>query len=333
MKKLLVLAVMCLSLMVSNAYARDYIEIVGSSTVYPFSTTVAEQFGKTSKYPTPKVESTGSGGGMKLFCQGIGTQTPDMTNASRAIKKSEIEMCKSNGVTDILEVKIGYDGIVVANSKQAVQFELTRKDLFLALAKDVPIGEGNLIPNPNRTWNDVNPALPAVKIEVLGPPPTSGTRDAFLELVMEKGGQKFPWIKALKKKDKKAYKAICHTIREDGAYIEAGENDNLIIQKLNANHDALGIFGFSFLDQNTDKIQGSLIEGIKPTFEGIADGSYPVSRPLFFYVKQQHMGTIPGMQEFLDEFVSDKAIGEDGYLPEKGLIPLPEGEKSIRKLQ
>jgi phosphate transport system substrate-binding protein len=170
-----------------------------------------------------------------LFCQGIGTQTPDMTNASRAIKKSEIEMCKSNGVTDILEVKIGYDGIVVANSKQAVQFELTRKDLFLALAKDIPAGEGNLIPNPNRTWNDVNPALPAVKIEVLGPPPTSGTRDAFLELVMEKGGQKFPWIKALKKKDKKAYKAICHTIREDGAYIEAGENDNLIIQKLNAN--------------------------------------------------------------------------------------------------
>jgi phosphate transport system substrate-binding protein len=333
MKKILLLMAMVMMFCGTAYAARDYIEIVGSSTVYPFSTTVAEQFGRTSEFPTPKVESTGSGGGLKLFCQGIGTQTPDMTNASRAIKQSEIDMCKSNGVTDILEVKIGYDGIVVANSKQTDRYELTRKDLFLALAKDIPAGEGKLIPNPHNTWNDINPALPAVKIEVIGPPPTSGTRDAFLELVMEKGGQTFPWIKALKKKDKKAYKAICHAIREDGVYIEAGENDNLIIQKLVANPNALGIFGFSFLDQNTDKIQGSLIEGTEPTFEGIADGSYPVSRPLFFYVKQQHMDTIPGMQEFLDEFTSDKAIGEDGYLPEKGLIPLPKGEKAIRKLQ
>lgn len=334
MKKLLVLAVMCLSLIGGNAYAaRDYIEIVGSSTVYPFSTTVAEQFGKTSKYPTPKVESTGSGGGLKLFCQGIGVQTPDMTNASRAIKQTEIEMCRGNGVTDILEVKIGYDGIVVANSKQSEVFGFTRKDLFLALAKEIPAGEGKMIPNPHKTWKDVNPALPAIKIEVLGPPPTSGTRDAFLELVMEKGAKKFDWLKALSKSDKKAFKAISHAIREDGAYIEAGENDNLIIQKLTANPNALGIFGFSFLDQNTDKIQGSLIEDVEPTFDSIADGTYSVSRPLFFYVKQQHMGTIPGMQEFLDEFTSDKAIGEDGYLPEKGLIPLPEGEEAIRKLQ
>lgn len=334
MKKLLILAVMCLSLIGGNVFAaRDYIEIVGSSTVYPFSTTVAEQFGKTSKFPTPKVESTGSGGGLKLFCEGIGVQHPDITNASRAIKQSEIDRCRSNGVTDIMEVKIGYDGIVVANSKTSGQFELTRKDLFLALAKEIPIEEGKLIPNPHKTWNDVNPALPNVKIEVLGPPPTSGTRDAFLELVMEKGAKTFDWIKALKKKDKKAYKALCHAIREDGAYVEAGENDNLIIQKLDANPNSLGIFGFSFLDQNTDKIQGSLIEGVEPTFDSIADGSYSVSRPLFFYVKKQHMSTIPGMQEFVDTFTSDKAIGEDGYLPDKGLIPLPEGEKPIRMIE
>jgi phosphate transport system substrate-binding protein len=331
MKKIMMsLMAICLVFGVSNVFARDYISIVGSSTVYPFSTTVAEQFGKTTSYPTPKVESTGSGGGFKLFCQGIGVGTPDITNASRAIKKSEVIMCQENGITEIIEVKIGYDGIVVANSKKSEQFTLTRKDLFLALAKDIPNGEGTLIPNPHKTWKDVNTTLPNIKIEVLGPPPTSGTRDAFLELVMEKGAKTFPWLKDLRKTDKKAFKGIAHTIREDGAYIEAGENDNLIIQKLIANPNALGIFGFSFLDNNLDKIQGSMIEGVEPSFDGIADGSYPVSRPLFFYVKKQHMEAIHGIDEFLKEFTSDKAIGKNGYLSERGLIPLPEGEKNIQ---
>jgi phosphate transport system substrate-binding protein len=309
--------------------ARDYISIVGSSTVYPFATVVAEQFGKTTSFKTPKIESTGSGGGLKLFSAGVGVEHPDITNASRRIKKSEFEKCQKNGVKGIVEVKIGYDGIVLANSKKTKQMSLSRKDIFLALAKDVPDPSGaeKLVPNPYKTWKDVNSALPATKIEVLGPPPTSGTRDAFVELAMEGGAKKFAWIKAMKKKDKKAYKAVCHTVREDGAYIEAGENDNLIVQKLNANPDALGIFGFSFLDQNSDKIQGSLVDGKAPTFDAIADGQYPVSRPLFFYVKKAHMGTIPGMQDYLKEFTSEKAWGPDGYLADKGLIPMPDAER------
>jgi len=312
------------------ASGRDYISIVGSSTVYPFATVVAEQFGKTTSFKTPKIESTGSGGGLKLFCTGVGVEHPDITNASRRIKQSEIDKCRVNGVTDIVEVKVGYDGIVVANSKKSTPLKLTRKDLFLALAKDVPDPHGvvgNLVPNPCKTWKDVNPDLPDVKIEVLGPPPTSGTRDAFVELAMEGGAKQFSWIKEMKKQDKKKYKGICHTIREDGAYIEAGENDNLIVQKLEANPNALGIFGFSFLDQNTDKVQGSFIDGVQPTFEAIADGKYPVSRPLFFYVKKAHVEVIPGMAEYLREFTSDKAWGPDGYLSEKGLIPMPDDER------
>ncbi len=208
------------------AAERNYISIVGSSTVYPFATVVAEQFGKTSKFKTPKIEATGSGGGLKLFCSGIGVKHPDITNSSRRIKKSEIEMCAKNGIMEITEIKIGYDGIVIANSTKAKIMEVGRKDLFLALAKDVPTGkEGQLIPNPNKTWKDVNPSLPNIKIEVLGPPPTSGTRDAFAELALEGGCKKFEWIEAMKKKDKKKYKAICHAVREDGAYVEAGEND------------------------------------------------------------------------------------------------------------
>ncbi len=312
-----------------EASARDYISIVGSSTVYPFATTVAEQFGKTTRFKTPKIESTGSGGGLKLFCSGIGTAHPDIANASRRIKKSEYEQCLENGVKEIVEVKIGYDGIVLANSKNAAQMDIERKDLFLALAKSVPDpkNEGKFIDNPYQTWKDVNPALPAVKIEVLGPPPTSGTRDAFVELVMDEGCEAFPSIEAVKSTDKDMHKSICRTIREDGAYIEAGENDNLIVQKLNVNPDAYGIFGFSFLDQNTDRIQGSKIEGKSPTFEEIAAGAYPVSRPLYFYVKKAHIGTIPGMEEYLAEFTSDKAWGEEGYLTDKGLIPMPDDER------
>ncbi len=335
MKKLVLsAAVAALSMNALQAAGRDTISVMGSSTVYPFATVVAERFGKGSDFKTPKIESTGTGGGMKLFCAGDGIDTPDMTNASRRIKKSEFEMCQKNGVAGITEVMIGYDGIVIANSKKSEVMKLSRKDIFLALAKQVPAKDGSekLVANPYKTWKEVNPALPADKIEVLGPPPTSGTRDAFAELALEGGCKTFDWIKAMKKKDKKQYKTVCHSVREDGAYIEAGENDNLIVQKLTANPKALGVFGFSFLDQNADKVQGSTIDGSVPTFDNIADGSYPVSRPLYFYVKKAHVGRIPGMVEYVTEFTSEAAMGEDGYLADKGLIPLPDKmRKEVRE--
>jgi phosphate transport system substrate-binding protein len=308
--------------------SRDYIYIVGSSTVYPFSTVVAERFGRATEFKTPKVESTGSGGGLKLFCEGVGVDHPDITNASRAIKQSEVDACASNGVTDVVEVKIGYDGIVIANAINSPSIALSRADIFLALAKEVP-GEtdGELIENPYRTWADVNPDLPDVRIEVLGPPPTSGTRDAFVELAMEGGCKSIPWIKELKSTDSNSYKAICHTIREDGAFVEAGENDNLIVQKLEANPDAFGIFGFSFLDQNSEKVKGAKVDGVEPSFDAIADGDYPVSRPLYFYVKKAHVDVIPGLRGFLREFTSERAWGDEGYLSDRGLIPMPEEER------
>lgn len=318
--------------MISPAFAaRDYISIVGSSTVYPFATVVAEQYGKTSGGKTPKIESTGSGGGFKLFCGGVGVDHPDITNSSRAIKDSEVKICADNGVKEIVEVKIGYDGIAVANAKSAAKMSLSRKDLFLALAKDVPDPNdpSKTIANPYKTWKDVNPALPANKIEVLGPPPTSGTRDAFVELVMETGADTIEALKNLKKADAKAHTKVTQTVREDGAYVEAGENDNLIVQKLQSNPNALGIFGFSFLDQNADKVQGSAIEGKVPTYEAIADGSYPVSRPLFFYVKKAHVEVIPGIKGYLAEFASDKAWGKEGYLADKGLIAMPDAERKM----
>ena len=314
-----------------QAAGRDTISIVGSSTVYPFATVVAEKFGKKTSFNTPKIESTGSGGGMKLFCSGVGLDTPDITNASRAIKKSEFEGCQENGVTDITEVQIGFDGIAIANSRQAPLYELTRMDLYLALAKQVPNPDGSqtLVDNPYTTWKEVNSSLPATKIEVLGPPPTSGTRDAFVELAMEGGCKQVDWIKAMKKTNKSAYKTACHSVREDGVYIEAGENDNLIVQKLEKNPVALGIFGYSFLEQNDDKVQGSIVEGTSAEFESIADGSYPISRPLFFYVKNEHIGSVPGLREFLQEFTSEAAMGDDGYLLDKGLIPLSEEKRAM----
>ena len=314
------------------AEARDQIRIVGSSTVFPFATAVAEEFGKTTGHKTPVVESTGSGGGLKLFCAGVGVDHPDITNASRRIKTSEVERCAGNGVTGITEVKIGYDGIVLANSKATEAFSITLQQLFLALAKDVP-SDGGMVPNPNQTWSDVDASLPAAKIEVLGPPPTSGTRDAFVELAMEGGCKTFPDIKALKKQDKQAYKSICHSIREDGAFVEAGENDNLIVQKLEANPGALGIFGYSFLDQNRDKVQGSTINGVEPDFDTIADGGYPVSRSMYFYVKKAHVGVIPGIDEFVATFTDEDAWGPYGYLADKGLIPLPDADREAMRTQ
>ncbi|MBA34714.1 MAG: phosphate ABC transporter substrate-binding protein [Oleispira sp.] len=332
MKKILALsAAFAASAISMSANAqRDYISIVGSSTVYPFSTVVAERFGKSTKFATPKVESTGSGGGLKLFCSGVGSATPDITNASRAIKSSEVKLCAKNGIKDIVEVKVGYDGIVLANTTEAKQISLTRRDIFLALAKNIPNPDGSetLVENTYETWNEVNPSLPKSKIEVLGPPPTSGTRDAFAELALEGGCKTFPFIKAMKKQNKKKYKAVCHAVREDGAYVEAGENDNLIVQKLVANPSAMGVFGYSFLEQNSEKVQGSVIDGKLPTFDAIASGDYPVSRSLFFYVKKAHIGVIPGIEEYLAEFTSEKAMGDYGYLAEKGMIPMTAEERN-----
>ena len=313
--------------------SRDQINVVGSSTVYPFSTVVAENFGNKTGIKVPKIESTGSGGGMKLFCKGLGTSHPDITNASRRIKKNEFNQCKENGI-DVVEIKVGYDGIVIANSKKAKLLNLTKRQIFLALAKQVPEGNkegGSLVDNPNKKWSDIDPNLPNKKIEVLGPPPTSGTRDAFNELAIEGGCKTFPKLKAIKKQDKKKYKAFCRAVREDGAFIEAGENDNLIVQKLVENENAFGVFGFSFLIENEDKIQGSTVDGMAPTMETIADKSYGVSRPLYFYVKLAHVDVIPGIREFLAEYTSEDSWGPGGYLEERGMIPMPENEREFFK--
>jgi phosphate transport system substrate-binding protein len=307
---------------------RDYISIVGSSTVYPFATVVAENFGRRNAgFKTPKVEPTGSGGGIKAFCAGVGVQHPDIANSSRRITPSEVADCNKNGVAQIVEVKIGYDGIVLANAKASRHYQVTLRDVYLALAKDVPdpAGAQKLVPNPYTTWSEINSALPADQIDVLGPPPTSGTRDAFNELAMEGGCKAFAWLAALPRDQ---YLAACHTLRDDGHYIDAGENDNLIVQKLAASPRQLGIFGYSFLEQNADKVQGAHINGVAPDFDSIADGKYPVSRPLFFYVKKAHLNVIPGIREYITEFTSDAAVGEFGYLSDNGLIPLADQERA-----
>ena len=327
MKRILLTASLVALTAVPALAARDQIRIVGSSTVYPFTTAVAEQFGKSTGMKTPVVESTGTGGGFKLFCSGVGEDTPDFSNASRAIKKGEFEDCAKNGVTDIIEIKVGFDGLSIAQSKDAPEVALTKQQVFLALAKEIPDKGGKLIANPDMTWKDVDASLPDVKIEVLGPPPTSGTRHSIAELVMEAGVMTMPGMADMKKADAKAFEKVWKSIREDGAYVEAGENDNLIVQKLQANPNAFGIFGYSFLEQNANTIKDVQIDGVKASYESIADGTYKVSRPLFVYAKKQHIGQIPGMAEFITEYVSDKALGEDGYLAEKGLVTLP-GEQA-----
>ena len=310
-----------------SAYARDQIKTVGSSTVYPFATTVAEYFGKNTEYKTPIIESTGTGGGMKLFCAGIGFKHPDVTNASRAIKKSEAEKCKKNGVTPI-EMMVGFDGIVLAGNKDGIQLKLTRIQLYKATAREVWDGS-KFIDNPYKKWSDIDPSLPNLNIEIMGPPPTSGTRDAYVELVQHKACKKL----GIKKKGTNGYKVRCSAVREDGRYIEAGENDNLIIQKLGADKRRYGIFGFSFLDNNEDKISGAVIDGHAPTFEGIASGDYPISRGLFFYVKKEHFETVPALKEYVLFWVQDRMIGENGVTVDKGLIPLPaEQRKKLKEM-
>ncbi len=303
------------------AMARDTVNIVGSSTVYPFATVVAERFGRNTDFPTPKLESTGSGGGLKLFCEGVGTQHPDITNASRRMKKSEFDNCQANGVKEITEVRIGADGIVIANSKDAEKMDLTLKQVFLALAKEVPNPEGGeeLVANPYKKWSDIDSSLPDMEISVMGPPPTSGTRDAFVEIAMQGGCKEYDFIKNMEKND---MKAVCHAMREDGPFIEAGENDNLIVQRLAKEPQTLGIFGYSFLMENTGQIQASTISGVEPTPESISSEEYPVARSLWFYVKKAHVGVVPGIEEYVAEFTSESAWGDNGYLVDVGLIPM-----------
>jgi phosphate transport system substrate-binding protein len=308
------------------AAARDQIRIVGSSTVYPFTTAVAEQFGKTGGGKTPVVESTGTGGGMKLFCAGVGEAHPDLTNASRAMKKSEFEDCQKNGVKDIVEIKVGIDGLTIAQSKAGAALKLSMEQVFLALAEKVPGADGKLVDNPYKTWSDVDKSLPNIKIEVLGPPPTSGTRDSFHELFMEVGAKKIAALKDLQKTDAKGFDKLWKSLRKDGAYVEAGENDNVIVQKLEANKNAFGIFGYSFLEENLAKLKGVAIDGVDPNYDNIASGKYKGSRPLFVYVKKQHIGVVPGIEKFVEEYVSAKAMSKDGYLARKGLVALPKAE-------
>jgi len=298
------------------AMARDTINIVGSSTVYPFATVVAERFGNRGDFPTPKLESTGSGGGLKIFCQGIGTNHPDITNASRRIKASEIELCKSNGVEEITEFRIGSDGIVIASSKEAEHMDLTLQQLFLALGEKVPV-DGKWVKNPYKNWSDVDASLPNKPIKVMGPPPTSGTRDSFNELALAAGCDALPEAAELAEEE---HAAICESIREDGAFIEAGENDNLIVQKLVGDKDMFGVFGYSFLEENADRLQAAKLDGVAPEADLIAEDKYPVARSLFFYVKKAHIGVVPGIAEYVGEFVSPAAMGPNGYLKDVGLI-------------
>ena len=306
-----------------SAEARTQIRAVGSSTVYPFTTAVAEQFvQKNPKFKPPIVESTGTGGGFKLFCGGVGAQHPDVSNASRRIKASEVAQCSANGVTNIIELKVGVDGLAVATGK-ATQFPgLTTADIYKALAAN-PFGK----PQTAKTWKDVNPALPAVAIRVYGPPPTSGTRDSLHELHLIPGCNSNPAMKALAKSDKKKHEEVCTKIREDGAFIEAGENDNLIVKKLAANPNTLGFFGYSFLEENTDKVKGIAINGVEPTMESIASFKYPAARPLFVYIKGAHLKAVPGLKEFVAEYTRESTWGPQGYLVRRGLVPMDPAER------
>ena len=313
--------------------ARGVIRIVGSSTVYPFMTTVAENFSNKSRFKTPVVEATGTGGGMKVFCSGIGPKQVDVTYASRKIKNSEIALCNSNGVEDILEIQLGFGGIVVANSNDGIDLDVSVRELFLALVAYIPDEEVPNKWNKNQYthWDQINPEFPNIKIRVLGPPPTSGTRDAFVEIVMEQGCSDTKWVHELITTNKVEFKKHCHKIRQDGHYVTAGENDNLIIKKLKNEINTFGIFGFSFLDNNMDVIKGISVDGVKPEFGNILHGSYPISRSLFVYIKVQHINYVPGIKEFIYELISDSTLGEDGYLTDRGLIPLTEDKINTQK--
>lgn len=319
----IVLSILTVMLFESNVQARDQIRIVGSSTVYPYATVVAENFGKTGKFKTPVIESTGTGGGMKLFCAGVGTDHADITNASRAIKSKEIDLCVKNGVTEIIEINVGNDGISFAHAANSPDADFTKEQLWRALANEVDV-DGKLVANPYKQWSDIDPSLPSKKIEILIAPPTSGTRDAWNSLVMSKGCS----VGAKALFGDKA-KSECTKMREDGYAVEAGENDTLIVQKLASNPDAYGFFGYSYLVANRDKVKAAAIEGVQPSLEGIQDYSYPIARPLFFYVKKAHIGVVPGIDAFLKDFTSKKAMGPRGYLADIGLVPLAKAKYDV----
>jgi phosphate transport system substrate-binding protein len=334
MKKFLVSAsavAIALTASAGIAAARDQVKVVGSSTVFPYSQAAAEEYANKTGNPAPVVESTGTGGGFKAFCGGIGPDFADITGASRAIKSSEVELCASNGVDDITEALIGFDGLSIAHARSAPEMDLTEEQIFKALAAELPDGNGGFVANPNKKWSDIDASLPDFDIIAFGPPPTSGTRDAFVELVMHDGCADLPGMADLKKADGDKWNEVCSRMRQDGPFVEAGENDNLIVQRLEADPKAVGIFGYSFLYENSDKLKAVKVNAVEPTFDTIADGSYPVSRPIFFYVKNAHRDVIPGMNDFLMEYVSDAALGADGYLPERGLTPL--SEEKLEELQ
>lgn len=312
------------------AQSREQIRIVGSSTVFPYTQAVAEQFAGVTGMAAPVVESTGTGGGMQVFCGGVGPTHPDITGASRAMTQSEYELCTTNGVESITEVLIGYDGLTISHDVRGPEINLTEAQIFMALASEVEI-DGALVANPYKRWSEIDPSLPDAPIQVFGPPPTSGTRDAFVELVMHDGCNEFPTIAALEETDEDAWEQVCSRMRQDGPFVEAGENDNIIVQRLQADPNALGIFGYSFLYENQDTLKPVTINGVAPDLATIADGSYPVARPLFFYIKNAHRGVIPGLEEFVTEYVSEEAFGPDGYLPERGLVSLPDADREATR--
>lgn len=308
--------------------ASDRIAVVGSSTVFPFSSAAAEKFSAAGRFKTPRVESTGTGGGFAIFCRGLGGDLPDIANASRTIKKSEYETCVKNGVTEIVEVKLGYDGIVLASSKSGPKMVVSKYEIYQALAKELfDPATKSFIPNPNTRWNEINPSLPNIKIDVMGPPPTSGTRDAFVELIMEKGATANADMKALKESNEAEFKKRASTLREDGAWKDSGENDNLIVQALSRSPEQFGVFGFSSFEENVDRLQEASIDGVMATSENIISGKYSASRSLYFYLKKASVGVVPGLQEFATEMMSDQAAGLRGYLRGRGMVPLKPEER------
>lgn len=310
-----------------SASARDQIRIVGSSTVFPYTQAVSEQYSNMTGSASPVVESTGTGGGMKLFCAGIGVEHPDITGASRAMKSSEYELCTSNGVTDITEALIGFDGLSIAISRDNTgNWDLSLEEIFLALAAQVPV-DGKMQDNPYKSWSEINSNLPNIPILAYGPPPTSGTRDAFVELAMHAGCNNLPAVKAMNP-DKDWISENCSRMRQDGAFVEAGENDNLIVQRLNADPNSVGIFGYSFLFENLDTLKPVDVNGVTPDADTIGDKSYPISRPLYFYTKNAHRTVIPGMQEFIEEYMSEEALAPGGYLSERGLVSLNDTDRA-----
>jgi phosphate transport system substrate-binding protein len=323
-------AVMLTAAATSAHAARDYVWAAGSSTVFPFATRVAENYARKTGKKAPKVESLGTGGGIKAFCAGLGEGTPDIANASRRMKRSEFDACAAKGVKDIIEIKIGYDGIVVATDKDGSDYDFKLEHLYLGLSDQV-LRHGKFVKNPSQGWDEIASGLPGQRIQVYGPPPTSGTRDSFVELAIEGGAAKYPVLAELKSNNEKRFKALVDPLRRDGGWVDAGENDNAIVQTLTKTPGALGVFGFSFLEENMDKVKGAKVNGVVPTPDTISSGAYPLSRSMFIYVKKAHLDSTPGLREFVTEFASDAATGRGGYLQSRGLIPLPAGQHTAMK--